>query len=145
MASKEISIQASVGKTYRVDLQARDHSLIIDQAKNAGGEDLGPSPLEYFFFSLGGCICTIARIMANQQRIELRNLTTRVVGSLNVDVLMGKSKEDRAGFESIKVYTTIDADMTPEEKKVFLAEVDARCPISDNIHGLTPIEFLLED
>ena len=34
--------------------------------------------------------------------------------------------------------------MTQEEKEQFLREIDSRCPISDNIHKLTPIEFIVE-
>ncbi len=145
MALKKVSINASVGKSLVVEMQARDHKMVIDQPKAGGGTDQGPTPLEYFFFALGGCICTIARIIANQRRIDLRNVTCRVEGELNVDVLLGKSKDDRAGFQSIKAYTTVDADMTKEEKEAFIKEVDERCPISDNIHSLSPVEIIVED
>ena len=35
--------------------------------------------------------------------------------------------------------------MTPSEKKAFLAEMDARCPISDNILHETPVQFVIEE
>ncbi len=54
---------------------------------------------------------------------------------------MGKSDEDRPGFLGFKLIVNVDADMTPEQKKAFVEEVDARCPISDNILKETPIEF----
>ncbi len=144
MALKKVNAEASVGESFLVDLKARDHALVIDQPKIGGGADQGPTPLEYFFFALGGCICTIARIVANQKRIALRNITCRVEGELNMDVLMGKSSEDRAGFQNMKVYTTIDADMSKEEKELFLKEVDARCPISDNVQSTSAVEFIVE-
>lgn len=144
MALKKVNIEASVGESFLVDLKGRDHALSMDQPKNGGGKDQGPTPLEYFFFALGGCICTIARIVANQRRIALRNVTCRVEGELNTDVLLGKSKEERAGFQSMKIYTTIDADMSKEEKELFLKEVDARCPISDNVQSISPVEFIVE-
>ena len=144
MALKKVSIEASVGSSFVVDMQARDHKMVIDQPQAAGGTDQGPTPLEYFFFALGGCICTIARIVANQRRIELRNVSCRVEGELNTDVLLGKTKDDRAGFQSIRVITTVDADMTQEEKEAFIHEVDERCPISDNIQSLTPVEIIVE-
>jgi hypothetical protein len=34
--------------------------------------------------------------------------------------------------------------MSREEKEAFLRDIDAHCPISDNIHNLTPIEFIEE-
>jgi len=145
MAKKNVSIEASVGETFEVSLKARKHELIIDQTESGGGKDKGPSPLEYLFFALGGCICTVARIVAKQQRLEVRNVTTRVEGELDLDVLMGKNKEARPGFSGIKVYTKIDADMTREEKEAFLKEVDARCPVSDNLHGQTPVEVVIDE
>ena len=145
MALKKVSAEASVGESFVVNLKTRNHELIIDQPEAGGGTNQGPTPLEYFFFALSGCICSIARIIANQRRIDLRNVTCRVEGELNTDVLLGKTEDDRAGFQSIKVVTAIDADMTREEKEAFLKEVDERCPISDNIHATTPVEIVLED
>lgn len=57
---------------------------------------------------------------------------------------MGKSKYYRAGFQGIKVITTIEADMSKEEKEKFVNEIDERCPIADNIAGITPIEFVVK-
>ena len=74
----------------------------------------------------------------------MRQIECHVEGELDTDVLMGKSTDVRAGFTGIRVHTKIDADMSQEEKEAFLKDVDARCPISDNIHNLTPIEFTVE-
>ena len=87
---------------------------------------------------------TIGHIVAKQQHLVVRKIEVHVEGELDTDVLMGKNKEVRAGFSGIRVHTKIDADMSQEEKEKFLREVDARCPISDNIHSLTPIEFVVE-
>jgi len=42
------------------------------------------------------------------------------------------------------VRAKIDADMTKEEKEAFLHEVDRRCPVSDNIHNVTQMTFVVE-
>ena len=34
--------------------------------------------------------------------------------------------------------------MSKEEKEQFLHEVDRRCPVSDNLHSLTPMTFVVE-
>ncbi len=87
---------------------------------------------------------TIGHIVAKQKRLAIRKIEVHVEGELDTDVLMGKNTEVRAGFSGIRVRTKIDADMSLQEKEQFLREVDARCPISDNIHNLTPIEFVVE-
>jgi putative redox protein len=144
MAIKNVSVEAKQIDGFKIEVSSRHHISIVDQAPPMGGKDLGPSPLEYLFVSLAGCIVTIGHIMAKQQNLPIRSINTRVEGELDTDVLMGKSTAVRAGFTGLKVITTIDGDMTHEEKVKFLHAVDARCPISDNVASLTPIELVVE-
>jgi len=87
---------------------------------------------------------TIGHIVAKQRQLPVRSISARVEGELDTDVLMGKRSDVRAGFSDIRIHVKIDADMTQVEKEAFLKEVDARCPISDNIHGTTPLNFVVE-
>jgi putative redox protein len=144
-AIKHVMVDARQIDGFTIECQARNHKVIVDQPLAGGGQDCGPNPLEYLFFSLAGCIITIGHIIAKQRQLPIRNIQVRVEGDLDTAVLMGKSTEVRAGFSAIRVITSIDADMTQAEKEQFLKDVDARCPISDNIHSLTPIELVVED
>ncbi len=126
---------------YRVDVQGADHKLIIDQPEAGGGKNEGPNPLEVFLFALGGCLGTIAAIIARQDRIELRGFEISIEGDLDKGFLMGKTTEGRAGFTEIRAEVNIDADMTDEEKQAFFERVDARCPISDNMINNTKVVF----
>ena len=144
MATKTVSITAAQKSGFTIETTARNHTLLIDQPTNGGGADAGPTLLEYLFFSLAGCVVTIGHIIAKQERLPVRNISVRVEGELDTDVLMGKRSDVRAGFSDIRIHVKIDADMTQAEKEAFLKEVDARCPISDNIHGTTPLNFVVE-
>jgi len=139
MPAKTVSVTATMGEKFKIESRIRDHHVVIDQPKQAGGEDAGPTPLEFVFFSLAGCIGSIGRIIAHQKKINLRGMQITVEGSLNTDVLLGKSQEHRVGFESVKVTAKIDADMSLDEKKQFLAEIESRCPVSDNLSNATPV------
>jgi len=136
---KPVQVEATLGSKFTIESQIRGHTLFVDQPPSGGGDDAGPTPLEYLLLSLAGCIGTIARIVARQKRIELRGMTVRVEGELDVEVLLGKSRENRAGFTGFKVVVSMDADLTREEKEAFLHEVDQRCPVSENLKSLTPI------
>ncbi len=142
---KKVLVESKLKSNMAIEVQTRDHKFIIDQPKAGGGDDLGPTPLEFFFSSLAGCIGSIALIIAKQRRFELRACNVKVEGELDTDVLMGKSCDARAGFQWMKAYVEIDADMTDQEKKDFLHEIDARCPISDNMQNTTKVEFELVD
>jgi len=138
---KTVKLNAILGERYRVDLQAGNHKMIIDQPENCGGKDEGPSPLAVFLFALGGCLATIAAIKAKQDRVDLRGFEVEIEGDIDTAYLMGKTTEGRAGFTEVRVAIKIDADMTDEEKRAFFEAVDARCPISDNMVNDTKIVF----
>jgi uncharacterized OsmC-like protein len=141
--NKQVKVTATLGGGFKTECNARDHSVIVDQSKAGGGENAGPSPLEYLFVSLAGCISAIGRIIANQKKLPLRGMEIEVSGELNPAGLLGKDTDDRIGFKNISASVDIDADMSEEEKANFLAEIDSRCPISDNISKETPVNFEL--
>ncbi len=138
---KTVKVNASWQGAMRVDTTAREHTVVIDQPSNMGGKNAGADPLEVFLFSLGGCLGTVASIVANQERIKLNKFDLAIEGDLDTDYLMGKTKEGRAGFTELRVTVDIDADMTDEEKQEFFEKVDSRCPISDNVLNDTKIVF----
>jgi len=144
MPTKLVSVNAVQVDGFKIETKSRQHISIVDQPPAGGGSDAGPTPLEYLFISLAGCIVTIGHIVARQHKLPVRKIEVSVEGELDTDVLMGKNTETRAGFSAIRVHTRIDADMSQAEKEAFLREVDARCPISDNIHNLSPVEFFVE-
>ena len=138
---KKVEVEAKLGERFTIESQIRGHKLFVDQPATAGGQDFGPTPLEYLFLSLASCIGSIGRIVANQQRLPVRGMRVTVSGELDVNTLMGKGTENRAGFTGLTAKVDIDADMSREEKQRFLEEVDRRCPVSDNLKSLTPVAF----
>jgi putative redox protein len=144
MATKQFKISAKLVDNFKIEGQIRDHHLIVDQPKLAGGNNEGPSPLEYNCFSLAACVLSIGQIIAKQKRITLRNFEATVISELDPDVYMGKNKELRSGFTGFKVLTKIDADMSIEEKKAFLEEIDLRCPVSENLQHSTSVTLELD-
>jgi len=144
MPIKHITVDAVQQDGFKIETTSRNHIAIVDQPEASGGTNAGPNPLEYLFISLASCIITIGHIIARQRRLPIRKIEVRVEGDLDTDVFMGKSTAVRAGFSGLRVITKIDADMSQEEKEQFLHDVDARCPISDNIKNLTPVDFVVE-
>ena len=145
MAAKKVKIEANMGEGFKVECLAGNHTVYIDQPTSTGGENSGPTPLEYLFISLAGCFCAIGRIIANQQRIQLRGMKVMVDGELDTDGLLGTNTKTRVGFSEITVLVGIDADLSGEEKEQFLSEIEKRCPVSDNISNSTKVEAKLSE
>ncbi len=136
---KAVEIKAVLGPGMKIESRVRDHLVVTDQPRAGGGTDAGPTPLEYLFCALAGCIGTVGRIVAHQRKIALRGMEITVSGSLDTDVLLGRPTQARAGFGGITVRARIDADLTDEQKRAFLKEVDERCPVSDNLRQVTTV------
>jgi uncharacterized OsmC-like protein len=142
MPKKTVKINAKMTSGWDVELKARHHSLKIDQPKPTSA-DVAPNPLEFFFFSLGACFCTVGKIIAAERNIDLKAIDVKVEGDINTDFLQGKSFEGRAGFTAIRVSAMIDADISDSEKLDFAKDIERRCPIVDNILNDSMIELII--
>ena len=140
---KTVSVESEMGEGFAITTQLGDQQIFIDQPVNAKGSGLGPTPLQMLLFAVGGCIATIARIAAFQQKIVLRGMKIKVDGDYNPEALMGKPTADIAGFQQIRISAEIDADLNAEQKQRFLDEVCARCPLHDNLLNGTVVNHQL--
>ena len=142
-ALKTVKAQAKGLEGFYIEAKVGNHTVFVDQARDGGGMDKAPTPLDYTFVALASCLITIGKIVAFQQKINLRGMEVSVEGGLNLDVLRGKEMNERSGFKSIQIQMSIDADMTQEEKEKFAHEVERRCPVSDNLLNTTPLEVMV--
>ena len=140
MAVKTLHATATMSSGMTVEVTAGNHTFYMDQPKNAGGADLGPTPPDFLIAALAGCLGTIGRIVAHQQNITLRGMQFAVEADFDTDRLMGKPTESRTGFSEVRLKVVIDADLTLQQKQDFLAEVESRCPIADNLINGTSIK-----
>ncbi|SFG00901.1 OsmC family protein [Neptunomonas qingdaonensis] len=143
--TKTVRVETLMEDSFRVESTIRGHKVIIDQPAAGGGSDEGPTPLEYFLFSLAGCVATIGRVAARQRKIELRRFAVFAEGDYDPAGLLGKPTENRSGFQVVRVTAEIDADMTAQEKQAFLDEVCERCPLHDNIKLSTDVVHTLAE
>lgn len=130
---KTVSVTANMADGFAINSVIDGHTVLIDQPVAAKGTGTGPTPLQMLLFAIGGCIGTIGRIAAFQQKINLRGMQVKVEGDYNPAGLLGKPTDDRVGFTQIRISAVIDADLTDEQKAQFLAEVCQRCPLHDNL------------
>ena len=143
MPAKKVQVEIKQGAGFKTECRAGKHLVIIDQPAPAGGTDAGPTPLDVQLIALGGCVAAIGRIIANQRKLAVRGIEVTVEGDIDTDGLLGKSTASRVGFSAITARVKIDADMTATEKQQLLHDIDARCPISENLKNITPVSVVL--
>lgn len=133
MAIKTISAKGEMNAGMRIEVQCGNHRLVMDQPKNAAGQDLGPTPLEAILAAVAGCFGTIGRLVAHQQKIELRGMRFEIEADYDPAGLLGRDPDVRPGFQELRVKVGIDADLSQEEKQALLEQIEKRCPVADNL------------
>ncbi|MCX8095324.1 MAG: OsmC family protein [Caldisericia bacterium] len=143
---KDITFEASVelkeGLTF--EAKTRNFSFIIDEPENLGGKNLGPNPVEYLLFALGGCLGIVIQVVAKEMNLKIDKIKINLRGELNPLRFMGKDFSERAGYKKITVEVDIKSEESKEKLHELIKKVEERCPISDNIRNVTPVEIVLK-
>jgi len=116
----------------------------MDEPRVLLGEDLGANPVEYLLVALSGCLTTSLVAHAAARGISLKKVSSRYEGDIDLRGFLGLSEEVPVGFQTIRVYFTIDADI-PEAKKEELVKMAQKySPVFNTITRATPVSVHLE-
>ena len=136
---KQFKASARSLEGFQIKTEMRNHELTIDQPEGQGGKNAGPSSLELLLASLSACVVTMGKIIAKQKRIQFRRMDVEVTGEINYDIAMGKTNEGFAGFQKINVDISIDSDQSLEDKRLFVEEIESRCPVTNTFKGASEV------
>jgi len=138
---RTVTIKASLEEGVKVESTIGNHILYCDQPSEGGGTDAGPTPPDYLFLALAGCIGSLARTLSMRRGFTIRSMKMTIYGDLDLDAILGEQAGHRTGFETITMDVDLDADLSVEEKNKLLREVEQRCPISDTIKKVTSLKI----
>ncbi len=122
-----------------VRLNARKHSIEVDEPKGIGGGDAAASPVEYALMALASCQAITYRLWATKLGIDLDGLEIAVEGDLDLHGFFGLDDRVRAGFSAIRIDVT-PIGPEPERFRELADAVDAHCPVLDLIRQPVPVE-----
>ena len=114
------------------------HSILLDEPKEAGGDNTGMTPYELLLAALGGCIAMTLRIYARHKGWPLGDV--RVV--LTHDKVHAKDCEDceheEGMLDVIRRKVEIEGNLTDEQVQR-LQEIARRCPVHRTLTGTIEI------
>ncbi len=116
-----ISVYWTSGDSFVVDVRA--HFLTTDQPYDAGGQDLGPTPVELFVVSLGACIGYFAERYMRRHEIDADGLRVQCRFQM---------AEHPARVSRIDVNLALPAGFPPERLDGLRAVVD-RCTVHNSM------------
>lgn len=126
----------------KVDVQARNFHLTIDEPPALGGTDAGMSPVELVLGALGACQSIVAKSYAKKFEVKLDGFRVELEGDLDTDGFMNKS-DVRRGYSDIR-YTFHIKTSSPKENVEALVEfLEKTCPVGDTIAN--PVNITREE
>jgi len=117
--------------------QEHDHAdpfkLDADEPPLLLGEDIGPNPVEYALTALAACVTTALVYHAAARGIKLNAVESRLEGDIDLRGFLGISDDVRRGYENIRIYYKIDADVPDEELEELIQMGTKYSPVFDTI------------
>jgi uncharacterized OsmC-like protein len=106
-------------KNFHGVQQEHDHAspfeLDADEPPLLLGEDIGPNPVEYALTALAACVTTALVYHAAAKGITLNAVESRLEGDIDLRGFLGISDKVRRGYDNVRIYYKIDADVSDEE------------------------------
>jgi uncharacterized OsmC-like protein len=119
-------------------------SYDLDEPEVLLGTNQGSNPVEYLLVALSGCITTALVSYASAKKIPLRSVESRFEGDIDLRGFLGLSEEVPVGYQEIRVYFKIEADISDEQKEELVRLGEKYSPVLNTIKNLTPVLVQLE-
>ena len=109
------------------------------------GTGKGPNPVEYLLTALAACVTTSLVYHAAAKGIVLKSVESRLEGDIDVRGFLGISKDVRKGYQEIRMYFKIDADVPDEELQELVQLGPNYSPVFDSITNGVPVKVQLDN
>lgn len=111
----------------------------IDHPEAFAATDDGATPVEVVLSALAGCLTAGVAAVAQQRGIQLRSVTAKLEGKLDLRGILGADSDVRNGFTDVQVRFDIDADATEAEIAALVAQSQKRSAVFDIITNPTNV------
>jgi len=111
-------------KNFTHDLEVRGHRLTADEPKDAGGDDLGPSPQELLAASLASCTAITIEMYAKRKGWNVDGM------EVDVDYLPA----ERGSVTRFRLIMRLPAHLEDEQVEK-LRQIAAKCPVHRTLEG----------
>ncbi|MHC4139525.1 MAG: OsmC family protein [Planctomycetota bacterium] len=116
----------------------------LDEPPVLLGKNLGTNPVEYLLVALSGCLTTSLIAHASAKGIEIKGVESRYEGDLDLRGFLGLSEDVKVGYENIRAYFKIDADISDEQKEKLIRMAKKYSPVFNSIASPVPVSVQLE-
>lgn len=119
-------------KNYQQEARTSQHSLIIDEAKDVGGDGKGPDPYDLLLAALGGCTSMTIMMYARRKGWPLEGVQV----TLNHEKIHATDCDEcvtqEGKLDQIAKTIYLKGDLTQEQREKLL-EIADRCPVNKTL------------
>jgi uncharacterized OsmC-like protein len=119
-------------------------TLELDEPPVLLGKNRGANPVEYLLAALSGCLTTSMVAQASAKGIELKRVESKYEGDLDLRGFLGISEDVPVGFQNIRVYFNIEADISEEQKNELIGLAQKYSPVFNTLTRSVPVSVHLE-
>jgi uncharacterized OsmC-like protein len=140
--------QTTIKNFYGVQqehVHERPFELDADEPPLLLGEDIGPNPVEYVLTALAACVTTALVYHAAAKGIKLNAVESRLEGDIDLRGFLGISDDVRRGYDNIRIYFKIDADVPDEQLEELIQMGTTYSPVFDTITNAVTVTAQLDN
>ena len=115
--------------------------VAVGDAEFVVGNDV--NPIEYLLGSILGCLNSTGTMVARDMGIDIESLEATIEGDVNYAAYLGKETSDRPGLQELNVTLSVEA-AGDADLDAWLAAVEERCPVTDNVGNGTELSVTLD-
>jgi uncharacterized OsmC-like protein len=112
-----------------------DHPPVLCGGGNA------PSPVEFLLHAIAACITAGIGNIASARGVEIESVESTIEGDLDVQGLLGLSKDVRNGYEGIRLSFKVKGDADDETLRKIVAQSQARSAVYDVLTNGCPVSI----
>jgi uncharacterized OsmC-like protein len=126
--------------------RAHDRATVLDADHPAVlvGADHGPTPVEYLLAALAACLTAGIGTIAAARGVTLHRVESTVAGDIDLQGVLGLSREVRNGFSGIQVSFRIEGDADEATLQGIVERSQARSAVYDVITNGVPVAVTVD-
>jgi len=101
---------------YQQEVKIGQHQLLADEPESLGGDDAGPSPMEFVLTGLGACTAITLRMYAEKKGLDIASITVAL-----------EHRRSPEGKHQVERVVAVEGNLT-DEQRARLLEIANRCP-----------------
>ncbi len=124
--------------SFTTEVVAGEHSLIADEPKDVGGDDLGPSPYDLLLSALGACTSMTLKLYLERKGWDYKSIEVHL-SHKHVHTEDAKNTENPSGkIDEIERDVKVEGEFTKEQKSKII-EIADKCPVHRTLHSPTVV------